>query len=73
MKKLIFAAMMALSCTFAFADTNPVQSPDWRVVFWADGERSVFWDGNYCDADVLLEDPFEIGSFYSFNVNMCGF
>ena len=26
MKKVVFAAMMALSCTFAFAGTNPVQS-----------------------------------------------
>ncbi len=26
MKKVVFAAMMALSCTFAFAGTNPVQT-----------------------------------------------
>ena len=39
MKKVIFAAMMALSCTFAFAGTNPVQPETQPVVAQQESEQ----------------------------------
>jgi hypothetical protein len=58
MKKLVLAAMMAVSCTFAFADSNPVQSPDWRV--YIDGGRiaAIFDDGDYCNLNFVIANPF---------------
>ena len=71
MKKLVLAAMMAVSCTFAFADSNyrSVDVPNWMIIS-VDGVPSVYYDGSLCEFTFVTFDDY--GHYSEWCRSICG-
>lgn len=71
MKKLVLAAMMAVSCNFAFAGSNPVQYkyiqlPDWLIVIDCLGRIGGGADG-ICGIRIMQCDSYGITTTNTMN------
>ena len=70
MKKLIFSAIVALSCSFVFASNSntPSSIPNWTIYF-VGTDAYVFWDGSTCKYTILINNPY--GDDFGFKHDGC--